>query len=133
MADASQSGLRPGVLKVRHAVITSLAVITPAAAILFLPIPIAANAGAAMPLSIIVAFVVVFVIMSAVYRFAQRVSHAGSFFAFVRDSLGIRAGFFGWAVAGILVVAGLVIFKPARLAEAAAIIGDSPAEAGLPG
>jgi len=96
-ADASQSGLRPGVLKVRHAVITSLAVITPAAAILFLPIPIAANAGAAMPLSIIVAFAVVFVIMNAVYRFSQRISHAGSFFAFVRDSLGIRAGFFaGW-------------------------------------
>jgi len=37
-ADASQpaGGLRAGVLKVRHAVITSLAVITPAAAILFL-------------------------------------------------------------------------------------------------
>src|SRR5262250_1137108 len=91
------AGLRPGVLKVRHAVITSLAVITPAAAILFLPIPIAANAGAAMPLSIIVAFAVVFVIMNAVYRFAQRISHAGSFFAFVRDSLGVRTGFFaGW-------------------------------------
>jgi hypothetical protein len=62
------TGLRPGVLKVRHAVITSLAVITPAAAILFLPIPIAANAGAAMPLSIVVAFVVVLVIMNAIYR-----------------------------------------------------------------
>jgi len=70
-------GLRPGILKVRHAVITSLAVITPAAAILFLPIPIAANAGAAMPLAVVVAFVVVLVIMNAVYRFAQRISHAG--------------------------------------------------------
>jgi amino acid transporter len=114
MADASQSGLRPGVLKVRHAVITSLAVITPAAAILFLPIPIAANAGAAMPLSIIVAFVVVFVIMSAVYRFAQRISHAGSFFAFVRDSLGIRAGFFaGWlflAFYPVFVAFDLILF-----------------------
>ena len=93
-ADASaqrpREGLRP-VLKTRHAVITSLAVITPAAAILFLPIPIAANAGAAMPLSIVVAFVVVLVIMNAVYRFSQRISNAGSFFAFVRDSLGVRA------------------------------------------
>ena len=53
MAEASQPGLRPAVLKVRHAVITSLAVITPAAAILFLPIPIAANAEAAMPLSLL--------------------------------------------------------------------------------
>ena len=50
----AQEGLRT-VLKTRHAVITSLAVITPAGAILFLPIPIAANAGAAMPLSIVVA------------------------------------------------------------------------------
>src|SRR5215467_4051416 len=71
-------GLRTGVLKVRHAVITSLAVITPAGAILFLPIPIAANAGAAMPLSIVVAFVVVLVIMNAVYRFSQRISKTGS-------------------------------------------------------
>ena len=74
----AQEGLRT-VLKTRHAVITSLAVITPAGAILFLPIPIAANAGAAMPLSIVVAFVVVFVIMNAVYRFSQRISNAGSF------------------------------------------------------
>ena len=115
-ADASQpaGGLRAGVLKVRHAVITSLAVITPAAAILFLPIPIAANAGAAMPLSIIVAFVVVFVIMNAVYRFSQRISHAGSFFAFVRDSLGIRAGFFaGWlflAFYPVFVAFDLILF-----------------------
>lgn len=113
-ADEPVSGLRPGVLKVRHAVITSLAVITPAAAILFLPIPIAANAGAAMPLSIIVAFAVVLVIMNAVYRFTQRISHAGSFFAFVRDSLGIRAGFFaGWmflAFYPVFVAFDLILF-----------------------
>jgi amino acid transporter len=41
----------------------------------------------------------------------------------------------GWAVAGILVVAGMAIFKPGRLAEAAAIIGDAdtPAEVGILG
>ncbi|MDR2983955.1 MAG: APC family permease [Nocardiopsaceae bacterium] len=113
-ARQSEEGLRTGVLKVRHAVIPSLAVITPAAAILFLPIPIAANAGAAMPLSIIVAFVVVFVIMNAVYRFSQRISHAGSFFAFVRDSLGVRAGFFtGWlfmAFYPVFVAFDLILF-----------------------
>ena len=113
-ARQSDEGLRTGVLKVRHAVITSLAVITPAAAILFLPIPMAANAGAAMPLSIIVAFVVVFVIMNAVYRFSQRISHAGSFFAFVRDSLGVRAGFFtGWlflAFYPVFVAFDLILF-----------------------
>jgi amino acid transporter len=113
-ARQADEGLRTGVLKVRHAVITSLAVITPAAAILFLPIPIAANAGAAMPLSIVVAFVVVFVIMNAVYRFSQRISHAGSFFAFVRDSLGVRAGFFtGWlfmAFYPVFVAFDLILF-----------------------
>lgn len=108
-AGHSDDGLRKGILKVRHAVITSLAVITPAAAILFLPIPIAANAGAAMPLSIVVAFVVVLVIMNAIYRFSQRISHAGSFFAFIRDSLGVRAGFVtGWLfLAFYLVFVGL--------------------------
>jgi amino acid transporter len=104
-ADRTGKGLRR-VLKTRHAVITSLAVITPAAAILFLPIPIAANAGAAMPLSMVVAFVVVLVIMNAVYRFTERISHAGSFFAFVRDSLGVRAGF----VAGWLFLAFYPVF-----------------------
>ena len=74
MADPAAGTLRTGVLQVRHAVITSLAVITPAAAILFLPIPIAANAGAAMPLSIVVAFAVVLVIMNAVYRFTRESS-----------------------------------------------------------
>jgi amino acid transporter len=107
-------GLRTGVLKVRHAVITSLAVITPAGAILFLPIPIAANAGAAMPLSVVIAFAVVLVIMNAVYRFTQRISHAGSFFAFVRDSLGVRAGFFaGWlflAFYPVLVGLDMILF-----------------------
>src|SRR5215469_2901832 len=107
-------GLRTGVLKVRHAVITSLAVITPAGAILFLPIPIAANAGAAMPLSVIIAFAVVLVIMNAVYRFSQRISHAGSFFAFVRDSLGVRAGFLaGWlflAFYPVLVGLDMILF-----------------------
>jgi amino acid transporter len=106
-------GLRT-VLKTRHAVITSLAVITPAGAILFLPIPIAANAGVAMPLSIVVAFVVVLVIMNAVYRFSQRISNAGSFFAFVRDSLGVRAGFFaGWlflAFYPVLVGLDMILF-----------------------
>ena len=106
-------GLRAGVLQVRHAVITSLAVITPAGAILFLPIPIAASAGAAMPLSIIIAFAAVFLIMNAIYRFTQRIAHAGSFFAFVRDSLGIRWGFLtGWlflAFYPVLVVLDLVL------------------------
>jgi amino acid transporter len=101
-------------LKVRHAVITSLAVITPAGAILFLPIPIAAFAGRAMPLSLVIAFVVVLVIMNAVYRFSQRISHAGSFFAFVRDSLGVEAGFLtGWmflAFYPVLVGLDMILF-----------------------
>jgi amino acid transporter len=110
----ADAGLRAGVLKVRHAVITALAVITPAGAILFLPIPIAANAGAAMPLSIVIGFAVVLVIMNAVYRFSQRISHAGSFFAFVRDSLGVRAGFLaGWlflAFYPVLVGLDMILF-----------------------
>jgi amino acid transporter len=39
----------------------------------------------------------------------------------------------GWLIAGILAMAGLMIFKPGRLSEAAAIIGegDTPQERGL--
>jgi amino acid transporter len=120
MSDATVESRRPGSshlkrnLKVRHAVITSMAVITPAGAILFLPIPIAAFAGTAMPLSIVVAFAVTFVIMNAIYRFSRRIAHAGSFYAFVRASLGIEAGFFaGWlfmAFYPVLVVLDMILF-----------------------
>jgi amino acid transporter len=109
----ADGGLRR-VLKVRHAVITSLAVITPAGAILFLPIPIASFAGPAMPLALVFAFAAILVIMNAVYRFAQHIAHAGSFFAFVRDSLGIEAGFFaGWlflAFYPVLVGLDMILF-----------------------
>jgi amino acid transporter len=112
-ATSADGGLRR-VLKVRHAVITSLAVITPAGAILFLPIPIAAFAGPAMPLALVFAFAAILVIMNAVYRFAQQIAHAGSFFAFVRDSLGIEAGFFaGWlflAFYPVLVGLDMILF-----------------------
>jgi amino acid transporter len=106
-------GLRR-VLKARHAVVTSLAVITPAGAILFLPIPIAAFAGRAMPLSLVIAFAVTLVILNAIYRFTKRISHCGSFFAFVRDSLGVETGFFaGWlflAFYPVLVGLDMILF-----------------------
>src|SRR5262249_60593564 len=74
-----------------------------------LPLTRARSAGAAIPLRIVVAFVVVLVIMSAISRFTQRISHAGSFFAFIRGSLGVRAGFVtGWLfLAFYLVFVGL--------------------------
>ncbi|MGH9299091.1 MAG: APC family permease, partial [Acidimicrobiales bacterium] len=88
--------------------------ITPTGAILFLPIPIAAFAGKAMPLSIVVAFAVTFVIMNAIYRFSQRIAHAGSFYAFVRASLGTETGFFaGWlfmAFYPVLVGLDMILF-----------------------
>jgi amino acid transporter len=91
-----------------------MAVITPAGAILFLPIPIAAFAGKAMPLSIVVAFAVTFVIMNAIFRFSRRIAHAGSFYAFVRASLGIEAGFFaGWLMLAfypVLVALDMILF-----------------------
>src|SRR3954452_20488947 len=79
--------LRERSLEVRHAVITSLAVVTPTAAIFFLTIPAALNAGKAMPFAFLVAFIAVLLIVNAIYRFTQRVAHAGSFFAFVRAGL----------------------------------------------
>ncbi len=120
MSDPTGAARRPAPshlkrnLKVRHAVITSMAVITPTGAILFLPIPIAAFAGKAMPLSIVVAFAVTFVIMNAIFRFSQRIAHAGSFYAFVRASLGTEAGFFaGWlfmAFYPVLVGLDMILF-----------------------
>lgn len=90
-------GLKERTLEVRHAVVTSMAVVTPTAAIFFLTIPAAANAGKAMAFAFLVAFIAVLLIVNAIYRFTQRVAHAGSFFAFVQAGLGPRAGFVtGW-------------------------------------
>ncbi len=109
-----ESGLRERTLEVRHAVITSMAVVTPTAAIFFLTIPAALNAGKAMPFAFLVAFVVVLLIVNAIYRFTEHVSHAGSFFAFVNAGLGPRAGFMaGWlflAFYPLVQVFSLVIF-----------------------
>ena len=111
---AQTAGLRERTLEVRHAVITSLAVVTPTAAIFFLTIPAALNAGKAMPFAYLIAFAAVLLIVNAIYRFTQRVAHAGSFFAFVRAGLGARAGFVaGWlflAFYPLVQIFSLVIF-----------------------
>jgi amino acid transporter len=111
---APTEGLRERTLEVRHAVITSLAVVTPTAAIFFLTIPAAANSGKAMPFAYLVAFGAVLLIVNAIYRFTQHVAHAGSFFAFVQAGLGARAGFFtGWlflAFYPLVQIFSLVIF-----------------------
>src|SRR5436309_13470916 len=106
--------LRERTLEVRHAVITSLAVVTPTAAIFFLTIPAAGNAGKAMPFSFLLAFVAVLLIVNAIARFAQHVAHSGCFYAFVSESLGVRAGLLsGWlflAFYPLVQVFSLIIF-----------------------
>lgn len=107
-------GLKERTLEVRHAIVTSMAVVTPTAAIFFLTIPAAANAGKAMAFAFLIAFVAVLLIVNAIYRFTQKVAHAGSFFAFVQAGLGPRAGFLaGWlflAFYPLVQVFSLVIF-----------------------
>lgn len=111
---APTTGLRERTLEVRHAVITSLAVVTPTAAIFFLTVPAALNARKAMPFAYLLAFAAVLLIVNAIARFAQKVAHAGSFYAFVRAGLGARAGFLaGWlflAFYPLLQIFSVVIF-----------------------
>jgi amino acid transporter len=57
---------------------------------------------------------VTLVIMNAIFRFSRRIAHAGSFYAFVRASLGIEAGFFaGWLMLAfypVLVALDMILF-----------------------
>ena len=126
-----QPGLSARKLFTRHALVTSLAVITPTGAIFFITIPMAANAGAAMPFAFVAAFATVLLIVNAVMLFAGRVAHAGSFFAFVRLGLGARSGFFaGWmflAFYPLVQVYSLVIFG-----EFVSTIIQSQAHANVP-
>ena len=116
--DSEQRALRPVLgerrLKTRHAVITSLAVVTPTGTIFFLTIPAAAAAGKAMPLAFLLAFGLTVIIANAIYRFTQRIAHAGSFFAFAKAALGPRTSFMtGWLVLAfypIIQIFSLLIF-----------------------
>lgn len=89
--------LRRGVLDLRHALVISVAVMSPAASIFFNTIPQAGLVGAAIPLCYVIGFVVALLVAHQYSEMSRELPSSGSAYTFVTEGLGPRWGFLtGW-------------------------------------
>jgi amino acid transporter len=96
--------LRRGTLGLRHAIVISVAVMSPAASIFFNTIPQAGAAGAAVPFCYLVGFVVALIVANQYSEFSRELPSSGSAYTFVTQGLGPRFGFLtGWI--GLIAIA----------------------------
>jgi len=102
MSDATSSSspettpaasLRHNALGLRHAIVISVAVMSPAASIFFNTIPQAGQVGAAIPLCYIIGFVLALLVANQYSEFSREIPSSGSAYTFVTEGLGQRAGF----------------------------------------
>jgi amino acid transporter len=112
--------LKGGILTVPNAIALSAAAMAPVLAIV-LNAPAAANAaGAAMPLSFLIAFIACALVGNTVVQFARKLPSAGSFYTFNSKGLGPLAGFFtGW-----LFWIGYAILAPGLMTAFGAFVHD---------
>ena len=100
----SPSTLRRNVLGLRHAIVISVAVMSPAASIFFNTIPQAGQVGAAIPLCYIIGFVLALLVANQYSEFSRTIPSSGSAYTFVTEGLGPRFGFMtAWV--GLIAVA----------------------------
>ncbi len=96
--------LRHGVLGLRHAIVISVAVMSPAASIFFNTVPQAGLVGAAIPLCYVIGFVVALLMANQYSEMSRELPSSGSAYTFVTEGLGPRWGVLtGWI--GFLAVA----------------------------
>src|SRR5579864_1010001 len=96
--------LRHNVLGLRHAIVISVAVMSPAASIFFNTIPQAGAVGAAIPLCYLIGFVVALLVANQYSEFSREIPSSGSAYTFVTEGLGARMGFMtGWI--GLIAIA----------------------------
>lgn len=97
VAGASPQRLEKGVLSIPNAIALSAAAMAPVLAVVLNAPAAGPEAGAALPLSFLVAFVACLLVGNTVVQFARRLPSAGSFYTFNSAGLGSGAGFYtGW-------------------------------------
>ncbi len=100
----SAPALRRNALGLRHAIVISVAVMSPAASIFFNTIPQAATVGAAIPLCYVIGFVLALLVANQFSEFSRVIPSSGSAYTFVTEGLGPRLGFMtAWI--GLLAIA----------------------------
>ncbi len=96
-ATAATPALRRGTLGLRHAIVISVAAISPAASVFFNTIPQAQVAGAAIPFCCAVGFIVALLVANQYSEFSRELPSSGSAYTFVSEGLGVRWAFLtGW-------------------------------------
>ncbi|MGZ3639717.1 MAG: APC family permease, partial [Ktedonobacterales bacterium] len=96
--------LRSGALDLRHAVVISVAVMSPAASIFFNTPPQAQKVGSALPLCYVIGFVAALFAANQYSELSREMPSSGSAYTYVSESIGPRWGFLtGWI--GLIAVA----------------------------
>jgi len=112
--------LKGGVLTIPNAIALSAAAMAPVLAIVLNAPAAAGAAGAAMPLSFLIAFIACAFVGNTVVQFARKLPSAGSFYTFNSKGLGPLAGFFtGW-----LFWIGYAILAPGLMTAFGAFVHD---------
>src|SRR5260221_12757404 len=86
--EATTSTLRRNALGLRHAIVISVAVMSPAASIFFNTIPQAGVVGAAIPLCYVIGFVVPLLVANQYTEFSREIHSSGSASSVVTEGLG---------------------------------------------
>ncbi len=104
---AADVTLRRNALGLRHAIVISVAVMSPAASVFFNTIPQAGFVGAAIPLCYVIGFVVALLVANQYSEFSREIPSSGSAYTFVTKGLGMRPGFITAWVGLIAVMIGV--------------------------
>jgi amino acid transporter len=110
-AEETKPQLARGILSMRNCLALSAAVMAPVLAVILNAPAAGADAGAALPVAFLLAFVAALFVGNTVIEFAKKLPTAGSFYTFCSRALGSLAGFFtGWLYAGAFVVLTIGLF-----------------------
>ena len=99
--------LRRNSLGLRHAIIISIAVISPAASIFFNTIPQAGLVGASIPLCFVIGFVLALLVANQYSEFSREIPSSGSAYTFVAEGLGTHMSFLTAWVGLMAIVLGV--------------------------
>jgi len=109
--------LRHGVLSIPEVLAQSVANMAPSAAMALLPLLVFLNAGDGSWLSFVIALVLMLFVGVCITQFAKRTNASGSFYSWVRESLGVGAGhtaggalLLGYIATGMACVLGFGIY-----------------------
>ena len=111
VTEAGAARLQKGQLSLPNCIAISAAVMAPVIAVILNAPSAAPNAGAALPLSFLGAFIATAFVANTVIEFTRRLPSSGSFYTFCSHGLGGGAGFFtGWLYFAAFIMFAIGLF-----------------------